>query len=244
MIRCCNCDKLYDLKFYEGNLIACPHCGYQHKVYFKPIDDEKKEPLVPIEEVRLSAAKPVMIASRLCTGARGNLGTGADNEDITGYVKANSFIVVAQIDEERGTYTSTYTLYWRDVTDAGAMAPLAATGECKIIDDTSLVNGTDILIAGKLCAATGASGSSWQNGEEVSGTATSPSFGFLDEYYTELHYAVSCADGQDGHQYEFQLYENTGGSLLAVALAAAITLEVPAVTYFIPIIMTEGLPVA
>ncbi len=240
-IRCCGCKKLYELKIYEGNLIACPHCGYRHEVSFKP--SEGSGLLVPVKELRLTAAKPIMTASRLCTAALGNLGTGVDNEDITGYVKANSFVVVAQFQEEKGPWTAAYSLYWRDVTDAGAMAPLASTGECKWASDTSLVNGATFNVTGKLCSATGG-GRTWRDGYEVEGAVASSSFETLDEYYTEVHWAVTCADGQDGHQYEFQVWESAGSALLAAACAAAITLETPSVTYFIPIIMTEGLPVS
>ncbi len=185
-------------------------------------------------------AKPVMIASRLLTAALGNLGTGADDEDITNYDKTLSFVVVAQIDEEKGAWNAGYTLYWRNVTDAGAMAPLASTGECKWASDTSLVNGDPVTT--KKCAASGGSGSTWQNGEQVEGAATSDAINLADEYYTEVWFAVSCASGLGAKQYEFQLFETNGNTLLAAACAAQITLQADAPTIFVPIIMTTGFP--
>ncbi len=182
----------------------------------------------------MSAKKPVLTASRLCTKTRGNLGTGADNEDITNYAQATSLIVVAQIDEETGPWTATYSLRWRNETDnpGGSFTLLASTGEVKWASDTDLVNGTNLETGTKyptgdrLCNTTGGSGSTWFSGEEVEGAATSQSIALPDENYTEVHFAISLADAHEGDQYTFELYENTGPSSVG-ALGAQITTAVP-----------------
>jgi DNA-directed RNA polymerase subunit RPC12/RpoP len=129
MLRCCKCDKTYDFVPQQGKLylpvIECPHCGYRHTVEFKPVEDIS--PLVPVQELRLTTAKPVRIANRLLSATRVALAN--DNTDVTNYNKASQFIVAFQIDEEKGPWNAQYTLRWRNVTDSGSFAAIASTGQ-------------------------------------------------------------------------------------------------------------------
>jgi len=167
----------------------------------------------------MSVKAPVLYATRICDADRTAL--AADNADYT--VNKGSkpnLIFVAQVDEEVGTYTTTYTLMWKNTTDTGAFANLAATGQINWAATTNLVQGTNVTT--KLCTAVGAAGSTWQNGEEVEGAATSDSIALVDEYYTEIHFAINIASALEGKTYDFQIWENTGGTALAVAAAASL----------------------
>jgi len=167
----------------------------------------------------MSAKAPILFKTRICDADRTAL--AADNTDYT--VNKGSkpnLIFVAQVDEEAGTYTTTYTLMWKNTTDTGAFANLAATGQINWAATTNLVQGTNVTT--KLCTAAGAAGSTWQNGEEVEGAATSDSIALVDEYYTEIHFAINIASALEGKTYDFQIWENTGGTALAVAAAASL----------------------
>ena len=228
MIRCCKSGGRYPFVPKQGAstflLIECPHCGFRHTVEFKPVEDAS--PLRVIDELRLTNAAPVLIANRLLSATRVALAN--DNTGVTGYNKANQFIVAFQIDEEKGPWNAQYTLRWRNVTDAGSFAAIAATGEMAWGSATDLVNGTAITT--KQCQGTGGAGSTWQNGEEVEGAATSDAINLADEFYTEVHFAVDPSGAHDGDQYEFQLWDETNGAAIGTG-AAALTTAGGAVTY-------------
>ncbi|MFX1300369.1 MAG: hypothetical protein ACFFDE_05445 [Promethearchaeota archaeon] len=170
------------------------------------------------------AAPPVLTASRLLNASRSPL--AADDTDVTDYNKAYELIVVAQIDEEKGPWEAQYSLQWRDVTDEGSFADLAATGEIKWGTATDLQNGNAVVIGEKACTNT-PSGSSWQDGEEVEGTAVCDSINLGDEYYTEIHFAVNPNDAEAGHEYEFQLYDSTNSAAIGVLLAGITIASAP-----------------
>jgi len=69
------------------------------------------------------------------------------------------------------------------------------------------VNGAAILVGDRKCDSQG--GDTWQNGEEVEGTALSDAIDLPNEYETEIHFSLSAADATDGSVYEFELYNNT-----------------------------------
>lgn len=178
----------------------------------------------------MSYKKPVLLAARICTKTRGDYGTGADNEDLTGFDKTQSFIVAVSLDEQVGPWNATFTLRWRNVTDSGSFAALASTGECKWATDTDLVNetvletGTKYPTGDRLCNTTA---DVWYaGGREIEGAATSVATNIPDERYTEFHYAVSLADAHDGDTYEFEIYENTGPSSIGT-LACSIATSTP-----------------
>ena len=168
----------------------------------------------------MASAKPILARSRLLAADRTAL--AADNGDYGTQLATAEFIVVAQIDEEKGPWNAQYKLQWRDVTDAGSFADLASTGEIKWGTGTSLTNGTAVTV--RACTGAGGSGSTWQNGEEVEGASTADAINLADEYYTEIHFACSGATANHNHQYEFQLYDATNSSAIGT-LAAAITIQ-------------------
>jgi hypothetical protein len=135
--------------------------------------------------------------------------SGADDVDVTDWPLADNFIVAVNINSAgKNTVAAQYKLQWRDETDSpgGAFTDLASTGECKF-GATDLVNGAAIAVGGRKCDSQG--GDTWQNGEEVEGTALSDSIDLPDEYETEIHFSVSVADADGNHQYTFNLYNST-----------------------------------
>jgi len=180
------------------------------------------------------AERPVLAASRLLNASRVPL--AADNIDVIGYNKANEFIVVAQIDEEKGPWNTQYTLRWRDVA-GGAFAPLAAAGKIKWGTATDLINGNAVVIGEKACTNTPA-GSDWQDGEEVEGAATCDAINLADEYYTEIHFACNPNDADAGHEYEFELWDENNGAAVGTLLATIKMATAPIVKIMAE---TEGL---
>jgi len=169
----------------------------------------------------MSYKDPDLVSSRLLTAALGNLGSGADDEDITGYTKSNEFVLCVQLDEASGPWNNvTYRLRWRNVTDAGSFAQLTGSGELVYGTNTSLTNaGT---YSTKRCNNT-PSGSTWDQGREVEGSSDSPSISVADEHYFEICYAINAANAHDGDQYEFEVYDQTNTASVGTA-AAQITM--------------------
>jgi len=171
------------------------------------------------------AAPPVLTASRILNASR--VAQAEDDTDVTNWAKANEFIVVAQIDEEKGAWPAQYSLQWRDVTDEGSFVDIAETGEIKWGTATDLQNGNAVVIGEKACTNTPA-GSDWQDGEEVEGAAVCDSINLADECYCEIHFACNPPDAEAGHEYEFQLYDYTNSAAIGVLLAG-ITIAAPQV---------------
>lgn len=147
--------------------------------------------------------------------------SGADNANVVDWSKADAFIVAINIHSGgKDTNAAQYKLRWRDVTDDSAFVDLASTGEAKF-GTTDLVNGAAILVGGRKCDT---QGDTWQNGEEVEGTALSDAIDLPKRYETEIHFSVSIVDGNYGHEYAFDLYNNTEDAIVG-AVAAQITVE-------------------
>ena len=175
----------------------------------------------------MATAKPVLIATRILDADRTAL--AADNTDYTVNKSTKpNLIYVVQVDEEKGAWSATYKLQWKNTTDAGSLADLAATGEITWVATTSLVQGT--AVTSKACTASGGSGSTWQNGEEVEGASTSDSINLADEYYTEIHFAINLANAIEGKTYDFGVIESGGGTLInTFASSLIITSDQPSV---------------
>ena len=151
--------------------------------------------------------------------------SGADDADVSGWTKTDVIIVATRIHSNaKDTEAAQYKLRWRDETDdpGGAFGDLAAAGECKFGDATALVNGTNLSEVNSRCDS---QGDTWQAGEEVEGTALSDSIDLAVDYETELQFAVSLADGDDGHQYTFELYDATRGAQVGVLVAQITTVS-------------------
>ena len=136
--------------------------------------------------------------------------SGADDADVTSWDKTNPFILAVNINSGgKDTEAAQYKLRWRDFTDGGSFADVDSAGEAKF-GSTDLVNGATILVGSRKCDSQG--NDTWQAGEEVEGVKLCDSIDLPDEYETEIHFSLSIADGDDGHVYEFELYDDTHGA--------------------------------
>jgi len=231
LIRCCSCKKEYDL---EGNIfeyekgsrypiLICPYCGLRHVINFM-LFDNKIEKLKKVEKLDLTLYYPSLGASRIADANRVDKSL-ADNVPVTGWDKTKDFILATRIYGSKGTYDYAYTLKWRNVTDGGTFAAVGATGEISFSADTVLVDGQALPTGSKICGAQ--TNYTWQNGLESEGDNILPdvgTFALLDEYYTELQWALSCDDAHDGDVYEFDLFTNA--TQIGVCLASIKMLEV------------------
>ena len=235
LIRCCFCKKEYDL---EGNIfeyekgsrypiLICPYCVLKHVINFM-LFDNKIEKLKKVEKLALTTYYPTLGASRI---ANANIvdQSGADDGDVTGWVKTNDFILATRIYGSKGTYNYAYTLKWRNVTDSGSFAAVGSTGEISYSATTDLTDGGTVTT--KICSAQASY--TWQNGLASEGDNILPdagTFALLDEYYTELQWALDCSGAHDGDVYEFALYTN--GTAIGTCLASLTTaiIVVPTVT--------------
>jgi len=149
--------------------------------------------------------------------------SGADDGDVTDWSKDDPIIVAACIhSNSKDTPTAQYKLRWRNETDSpgGAFTDLSASGECKFGSTDALSDGTDLTEVNR---RTSTQGDTWQNGEEVEGSTLSDAIDLADDYESELQFAVSLADGDEGDQYTFDLYDYTNDRQVGV-LGAQITL--------------------
>ena len=213
LIRCCSCKKEYDL---EGNIfeyekgsrypiLICPYCGLRHIINFM-LFDNKIEKLKKIEKLDLTLYYPSLGASRIADANRVDKSL-ADDVPVTGWDKTKDFILATRIYGSKGTYNYAYTLKWRNVTDGGSFAAVGATGEISYSAATDLTDGGAVTT--KICGAQ--TNYTWQNGLASEGDNILPdtgTFALLDEYYTELQWALDCDGAHDGDVYEFALYTN------------------------------------
>ena len=144
--------------------------------------------------------------SRILNATRADQ-SGADNTNVTAWTKDNDFILAVNIYTHPGkdTVAAQYKLRWRD-TDGGSFADVASTGTIHYSADTDLVNGANIAVGGRKCST---QGYTWQNGEEVEGAVNSDSIDLALDYETEIHFALDCSGATDGHEYEFELFDDT-----------------------------------
>jgi hypothetical protein len=158
-----------------------------------------------------------LTASRIANATRVDQ-SGADDGDVIDWDKSADFILATLFETNKGPLSRAIKLQWRD-TDGGSFADVASTGEISFSADTDLVDGDDVLVGERLCdAGTGA----WQNGLESEGDNILPDSGtyeLADDYYTETQWALDCSGAQDGHQYEFQIYDITIGIVRDLCLA-------------------------
>lgn len=174
----------------------------------------------------MATQDPILTASRILNSSR--VAQAADDTDVTGWDIENEFIVVIQIDEEKGPWTADYKIQWMDVTDTSGYSDLAASGELAWGTDTDLANGTDVLIGEKACTNTpGRSG--WANGIEIEGATNTGSYALSDEDYTEFHCAVNPAGADHNHKYRFRLYDDTNSVEVGVASAEITVINTPPV---------------
>lgn len=169
---------------------------------------------------------PSLAASRILSDADRSSLSSTDNGDVTALAKGNFILATVIGYDGEDTAASAYKLQWRDVTDSGSFADVASTGEIKWAASSSvLADGNAVTSSERKCTAV-ATGQTWQDGVESLGDNAIPSSGTLDlgsDCFTELHWGLSCADAQDGHQYEFLLYNVTASASTGTCLAQITT---------------------
>lgn len=148
--------------------------------------------------------------SRIANATR----TWQENEDtvVTGWTKEDDFIV-AVMNEATGHSgaSGTIELYWRNATDAGSFATLAATGELNWTGTTNLVNGNAVSSGEEGCTPSDAD--TLIDGVEREG-ANGVSTTYAQNEYSEHHWAIDASSGLDNKTYEFQVYDATAGATI------------------------------
>jgi len=152
--------------------------------------------------------------------------------DVTGWTKTNDFILAVGVETEAAKKcASTIQIQWRDATDVGSFAALAATGEMKF-GATNLVDGNAVTSGEAGTTPSGAQ--TWQDGEEIEGANDGIfSTGSTADNWSEYQYSISPADANDEHEYEFRLWDVTDG-VSAGTLAVTITTAAGAAETYTP----------
>jgi len=152
-----------------------------------------------------------------------------DDADVTSWTKTNKIILATQIGyNAKDTAASAFKLQWRNVTDAGAFADVAATGEVKYSATSAvLADGTAVTTTSR--RGTAVADQTWQDGLENLADNLLPDSGTLDlgsDYYTELQWGLDLSSALDGKQYEFRLWNNTSGLTVGTCAAQITTISV------------------
>jgi len=145
----------------------------------------------------------------------------AENTSITDWVIGDSFIVAAAYKNKtpKAMNSSTVRLRWRDVTDEGSFANLGSSGELNWNGITALVNGNAVTAQE---ATFDDDVDTYVEGIERAG-ANDVSVTLFYGYGTECHWAVNTDNAEAGHEYAFELYDNSSGVSIGT-LAATITM--------------------
>jgi hypothetical protein len=136
-----------------------------------------------------------------------------DNVEVA---QANLIIIAfgIQADDMNDADDATFKLQWRNVSDAGSFADLAATGEIKwssstdLIDDNAVVAGEDSGIAAVDCIAKAFARRDGLEKEGANGFTRS----IAQDASEDFHWAIDLADADaaNADQYEFQLTQSDG----------------------------------
>lgn len=139
-----------------------------------------------------------------------------EDVDVTGWTKANDFIFAAAVESgAHSSATGTLQLRWRDVSDSGSFAALASTGEINWTGATDLADGTAVATGEKGCT----SGlTTYIEGIEREG-ANDVVKALGTNEWTEHQWAVDGSGADDGHKYEFEIYDVTEGAAVGTCLA-------------------------
>jgi len=145
----------------------------------------------------------------------------AENTSVTDWVVGDSFIVAAAYKNKtpKSMNSSTVRLRWRDVTDEGSFANLGSSGELNWNGITALVNGNAVTAQE---ATFDDDVDTYVEGIERAG-ANDVSVTLFYGYGTECHWAVNTDNAEAGHEYAFELYDNSSGVSIGT-LAATITM--------------------
>ncbi len=166
-----------------------------------------------------TAYYPSELASRILLDSDRSSLSAADNGDVTGLDRATKIIVAVVLGYDgKDTTASAYKLQWRNetVNPGGAFSDVASTGEIRFGTSATLVDGNAVDDAApddRRCSAQ--AGMTWQDGLENVGDNLCPDSGTFDlasDCYTEFQWAIDLSYARRGHQYTFQMYNNTAGA--------------------------------
>jgi hypothetical protein len=151
-------------------------------------------------------------------------GAGANVRDWRGEIDTNQEFTEAERlilgvcfdgDDMNIATDATFKLQWRNITDAGSFADLAATGEIKWATDTDLVNGQALIVAefSDLPSQIDCTGKGWTNidigSHEIEGENGQTQTVDDDELF-ELQWAIDLSDADflNADQYEFRVVQS------------------------------------
>jgi len=199
-------------------------------VDFIPFDGngEKKE----IEQIQLTTTYYAQLGgSRILSVSGSTDHSGADDGDVTDWVKTTEFIVAMNIwSGNKDTVSSTYKLQWQDDTDVSGYSDLGSSGELiYTLDDTSWNHGDAVATGDQKCDSQG--GDTRVAGERIKGQSLSDAIDLADNEQTELWFGVDSSSADDSHQYSFQLYSTAEGSAVGIC-GSTITMEAGATLYY------------
>lgn len=154
----------------------------------------------------------------------------ACDTNITGYDKTTQIIVSAWFrSTDHSPSNITLKLRWRNVTDGGSFADLV-TGSGELRAGTSsgaITNGDQVSASSGCDDAVGGDEEIENESPLLSGTFS----GHGKNDHIETQWCVDFSNALDGKEYEFELYNNTGGSSIGT-LPATITTEAGSTTYY------------
>lgn len=164
---------------------------------------------------------PQLLRSRLLSDAT-RAGLAADDANVTAWHKGDKIILATQVGYNgKDTAAGYYRLDWRNVTDGGSFAPVAATGQIKWSATSAvLADGTALTQANSRCTDPG--NQTWQNGLENVADNRLPSAGTIDlgsDCFSEFQWALDTSSSLDGKQYEFRLWNLTSGVATGTCIA-------------------------
>ncbi len=146
----------------------------------------------------------------------------AEETAVTDWVKTAIVIFALGIDSStHAGDTVTPELRWRNVTDSGSWTVLGASGEVKYASTSALTDDGN-LATGNMGTAPGDTQVTGNGCEQENSGVASSSTTLAKNDGTELQCGISFADGDDGDEYEFALYESS--SQIGISLAT-VTLE-------------------
>ena len=143
--------------------------------------------------------------------------------DITGYDKSDyAVIAFVTATEDHSGGSETLRLQWRDVTDSGSFADvISGSGEVRAAASAGYLNNGDACGTLSGCNSDSLAGSEEvENESPMEATINHSKFNDW-----ELQFCVDMSNCEDGHEYEFQLYSQTGSAAVGVN-PATITIDI------------------
>lgn len=145
------------------------------------------------------------------------------NGSITDFLRGKIILATELGLNTRDTQDAAYRLDWRNVTDGGSFAAVAATGEVKWSTSTGcgVADGGAVTKAMLTCTNLDST-MTWQNGLFNLGDNLAPDSGTYvtaADIYTEFNWALDFADSLWGHQYEFRVFNTTANASAGTCVA-------------------------